>query len=128
MHDCDDLWIDSEPYAKEVFEKEHRAQLLAARQVDIIRVPELREKLTISTSIVSHCRWSEKEQQAFLLAAQEVLYLRNKAQCIPSLIMFIVVLICLNLQKYTYFLIFRIYICVFLYICSKTVPLHPNKT
>ena len=51
MHDCDDLWIDSEPYAKEVFEKEHRAQLLAARQVDIIRVPELREKLTISTSI-----------------------------------------------------------------------------
>ena len=32
MHDCDDLWIDSEPYAKEIFEKEHRAQLLAARQ------------------------------------------------------------------------------------------------
>ena len=32
MHDCDDLWIDSEPYAKEVFEKDHRAQLLAARQ------------------------------------------------------------------------------------------------
>lgn len=51
MHDCDDLWIDSEPYAKEVFETEHRAQLLAARQVDIIRVPELREKLTISTAI-----------------------------------------------------------------------------
>ena len=51
MHDCDALWIDSEPYAKEIFEKEHRAQLLAARQVDIIRVPELREKLTISTSI-----------------------------------------------------------------------------
>ena len=51
MHDCDDLWIDSEPYAKEVFEKEHRAQLLAARQVDIIRVPALREKLTISTSV-----------------------------------------------------------------------------
>lgn len=51
MHDCDDLWIDSEPYAKEVFEKEHRAQLLAARQVDIIRVPKLRERLTITTSI-----------------------------------------------------------------------------
>lgn len=30
MHDCDDLWIDSEPYAKEVFETQHRAQLLAA--------------------------------------------------------------------------------------------------
>ena len=36
MHDCDDLWIDSELYAKEVFEKEHRAQLLAARQVDFV--------------------------------------------------------------------------------------------
>lgn len=51
MHDCDDLWIDSEPYAKQVFETEHRAQLLAARQVDILRVPVLREKLTVSTSI-----------------------------------------------------------------------------
>ena len=36
MHDCDDLWIDSEPYAKEVFEKEYRAQLLTARQVDFV--------------------------------------------------------------------------------------------
>ena len=36
MHDCDGLWIDSEPYAKEVFEKGHRAQLLAARQVDFV--------------------------------------------------------------------------------------------
>ena len=51
MHDCDDLWIDSEPVAKHTFESQHRAQLLAARQVDILRVPELREKLTISTAI-----------------------------------------------------------------------------
>lgn len=51
MHDCDDLWIDSEPVAKEFFETENRAQFLASRQVDILRVPELREKLTISTSI-----------------------------------------------------------------------------
>ena len=36
MHDCDDLWIDSEPYAKAVFEKEHRAPLLAARQVALV--------------------------------------------------------------------------------------------
>lgn len=51
MHDCDDLWIDSEPVSKRIFETENRAQLLASRQVDIIRVPELREKLTISTGI-----------------------------------------------------------------------------
>lgn len=38
MHDCDDLWIDSEPYAKEIFETQHRAQLLAARQVGIYYV------------------------------------------------------------------------------------------
>ena len=36
MHDCDDLWIDSEPYAKEVFEQAHRAQPLAARPVDFV--------------------------------------------------------------------------------------------
>lgn len=51
MHDCDDLWIDSEPISKHIFETEHRAQLLASRQVDIIRVPQLRETLTISTGI-----------------------------------------------------------------------------
>lgn len=51
MHDCDDLWLDSEPYAKKVFEEDCRAQLLASRQVDILRVPQLREKLTISTAI-----------------------------------------------------------------------------
>lgn len=51
MHDCDDLWLDSEPYAKKVFEEDRRAQLLASRQVDILRVPQLREKLTISTAI-----------------------------------------------------------------------------
>lgn len=51
MHDSDDLWIDSEPIAKNCFETEHRAQVLAYRQVDIIRVPELRENLTISTAI-----------------------------------------------------------------------------
>lgn len=51
MHDCDDLWIDSEPFAKAFFEGDKRAQLLASRQVDILRVPTLREKLTISTAI-----------------------------------------------------------------------------
>lgn len=51
MHGCDDLWIDSEPISKHIFETEHRAQLLASRQVDIIRVPQLRETLTISTGI-----------------------------------------------------------------------------
>lgn len=51
MHDCDDMWINSEPVAKKTFEAEHRAQLLAARQIDIIRVPMMGEKLTVSTGI-----------------------------------------------------------------------------
>lgn len=51
MTDCDELWVDSEPFSKHTFESENRAQLLASRQVDIIRVPELRERLTISTAI-----------------------------------------------------------------------------
>lgn len=51
MHDCDDMWIESEPFSKHIFESEHRAQLLASRQVDIIRVPQMGERLTISTAI-----------------------------------------------------------------------------
>lgn len=51
MNDCDDMWLDSEPVAKECLRGEGRAQLLASRQVDIIRVPSIGERLSISTAI-----------------------------------------------------------------------------
>ena len=51
MNDCDDMWLDSEPVAKQCFLSEHRAQLLASRQVEVVRVPKLKEKLSVETSV-----------------------------------------------------------------------------
>lgn len=45
------MWIDSEPGVKEYFTKENMAQLLASRQVEIIRVPAYKEELTVTTSV-----------------------------------------------------------------------------
>ncbi len=51
MQDCSEMWIDSEPVLKEFFMKENMTQLLASRQVEIIRVPTFKEKLTVTTSV-----------------------------------------------------------------------------
>lgn len=51
MQDCSEMWIDSEPGVKEYFAAQNMAQLLASRQVEIIRVPEYKEKLTVTTSV-----------------------------------------------------------------------------
>ena len=51
MQDCSEMWIDSEPGVKEYFTKENMAQLLASRQVEIIRVPAYKEELTVTTSV-----------------------------------------------------------------------------
>ncbi len=51
MQDCSEMWIDSEPGVKEYFAEQNMAQLLASRQVEIIRVPEYKEELTVTTSI-----------------------------------------------------------------------------
>lgn len=45
------MWIDSEPGVKEYFEREHMAQLLASRQVEIVRVPQFKERLHVETSV-----------------------------------------------------------------------------
>lgn len=45
------MWIDSEPDVKQYFTKQNMAQLLATRQVEILRVPEYKENLTVTTSI-----------------------------------------------------------------------------
>jgi len=39
MQDCSEMWIDSEPEVKDYFLQQNMAQLLATRQVEIIRVP-----------------------------------------------------------------------------------------
>ena len=51
MQDCSEMWIDSEPQVKDYFARENMAQLLASRQVEIVRVPDFKEELTVTTSV-----------------------------------------------------------------------------
>ena len=51
MQDCSEMWIDCEPDVKQYFTEQNMAQLLATRQVEIIRVPEYKENLTVTTSV-----------------------------------------------------------------------------
>ncbi|MDF9828368.1 medium-chain acyl-[acyl-carrier-protein] hydrolase [Ereboglobus sp. PH5-10] len=51
MQDCSELWIDSEPAYRDYFRANNIAQLLVSRQVDVLRVPRIKEKLTITTGV-----------------------------------------------------------------------------
>ncbi len=51
MQDCSEMWIDSEPGVKNYFKEQNMAQLLASRQVEIVRVPKFKEELTVTTSV-----------------------------------------------------------------------------
>lgn len=51
MQDCSEMWIDSEPAARKFFNDNNMTQLLATRQVEVIRVPRFKERLTVTTSI-----------------------------------------------------------------------------
>ncbi len=51
MQDCSEMWIDSEPVVKEYFSTHNMAQLLASRQVEVVRVPQYKEQLTVTTSV-----------------------------------------------------------------------------
>ena len=45
------MWIDSEPGVKQYFAEQNMAQLLASRQVEVIRVPEYKEELTVTSTV-----------------------------------------------------------------------------
>ena len=51
MQDCSEMWIDSEPGVKRYFTEQNMAQLLASRQVEVVRVPKYKEELTVTTSV-----------------------------------------------------------------------------
>ena len=51
MQDCSEMWIDSEPGVSKYFAEQNMAQLLASRQVEVVRVPKFKEKLTVTTSV-----------------------------------------------------------------------------
>ena len=51
MQDCSEMWIDSEPTARKFFSDNNMTQLLATRQIEVVRVPCFKEDLTVTTSI-----------------------------------------------------------------------------
>ena len=51
MQDCSEMWIDSEPGVKQFFAEQNMTQLLATRQVEVVRVPEFKEELTVVSSV-----------------------------------------------------------------------------
>ncbi len=51
MQDCSEMWIDTEPGVKQYFTEQNMAQLLATRQVEVVRVPQFKEQLTVTTSV-----------------------------------------------------------------------------
>ena len=51
MQDCSEMWIDSEPTARQFFIDNNMTQLLATRQVEVVRVPRFKEELTVTTSV-----------------------------------------------------------------------------
>ncbi len=51
MQDCSELWFSSELFLKKFFDENDRAQLLAFRQVEIVRKPDFGEDLTVQTSV-----------------------------------------------------------------------------
>lgn len=51
MQDCSEMWLCSEPEVQKYFQENGIAQLLASRQIEILRIPKFGEKLEIATSI-----------------------------------------------------------------------------
>ena len=51
LQDCSEMWIESEPAVKRYFHEQHMTQLLATRQVEIVRIPSFKEDLTVTTSV-----------------------------------------------------------------------------
>ena len=51
MQDCSEMWIDTEKGVSQYFAENNMAQLLASRQVEVVRVPEYKEELTVTTSV-----------------------------------------------------------------------------
>lgn len=51
MQDTDELWLTSEPSIIRYFEENDMTQVLVSRQVDVIRVPEYGENLTVTSRV-----------------------------------------------------------------------------
>lgn len=69
MQDCSELWLDTEPAARDYFSRNGYAQLLASRQVEVVRVPAFGERLTCTTSVYE-CHESFGFRNTFIRDAQ----------------------------------------------------------
>lgn len=76
MQDCSQCWIDSEPVFHDFLVRDRVTLLLASRQIDVVRTPVYRERLTVRTSVYS-C------QRAIGLR-NTVIYDERDAPCILS--------------------------------------------
>lgn len=72
MQDCSEMWIDSEPGVKQYFKEQNMAQLLASRQVEIIRVPVFKEKLTVTTSVYGMKRCLDSVTLIFMMQMENL--------------------------------------------------------
>lgn len=51
MQDCSELWLDTATEYRDFLRAHGLAQLIASRQVEVVRVPNYKEKLTIQTGV-----------------------------------------------------------------------------
>ena len=76
MQDCSQMWMKSEPVFEKYFKENDMAQLLASRQMDILRRPAYGEKLRITTSVF--------DIQGFQGFRNTVIYDEDDKPCIVS--------------------------------------------
>ena len=68
LQDTSQLWLDSEPELKKYFEKNNMAQVLAARQMDILSLPMYGTKLKVTTRVYL-CRGYTGQRNTFIYNA-----------------------------------------------------------
>lgn len=51
MQDCSELWADTEPEMNGYFKEHDMAQVLVSRQIDVVRVPEYKENLSVESRV-----------------------------------------------------------------------------
>ena len=78
LQDTSQLWLDSEPELKKYFEENNMAQVLAARQMDIIRMPEYGTRVKTVTRVYL-CRGFSGQRNTFIYDADDesIIYVKS---------------------------------------------------
>ena len=51
MQDCSELWADTEPEMNRYFKEHGMAQVLVSRQIDVVRIPDYKEDLSVESRV-----------------------------------------------------------------------------